>query len=65
MLDFAESRTGRHAGEFLGRSHGSLICDDFAGYKALFLQGISNGSGYRIAAQLPRRSITAWRAGNH
>jgi transposase len=40
VFDFAESRAGRHAGEFLGNWCGTLICDDFAGYKALFRQGI-------------------------
>lgn len=40
VFDFAESRAGRHAGEFLGNWQGTLICDDFAGYKALFRQGI-------------------------
>lgn len=40
VFDFAESRAGRHAGEFLGNWRGTLICDDFAGYKALFRQGI-------------------------
>jgi transposase len=40
VFDFAESRAGRHAGEFLDHWRGTLICDDFAGYKALFRQGI-------------------------
>ncbi|NEX63509.1 IS66 family transposase [Noviherbaspirillum galbum] len=40
VFDFAESRAGRHAGEFLGNWRGTLVCDDFAGYKALFREGI-------------------------
>lgn len=40
VFDFAESRAGRHAGEFLGDWRGTLICDDFSGYKHLFKQGI-------------------------
>ncbi len=40
VFDFAESRAGRHAGEFLGNWQGTLICDDYAAYKMLFRQGI-------------------------
>jgi transposase len=40
VFDFAESRAGRPAGEFLGDWRGTLICDDFSGYKHLFKQGI-------------------------
>jgi transposase len=40
VFDFAESRAGRHAGDFLGGWRGTLICDDFSGYKQLFKQGI-------------------------
>lgn len=46
VFDFAEGRAGRHAMEFLGHPgeqawRGSLVCDDYAGYKALFAQGIT------------------------
>jgi transposase len=46
VFDFAEGRAGRHAMEFLGHPgeqawRGALVCDDYAGYKALFAQGIS------------------------
>jgi transposase len=46
VFDFAEGRAGRHAMEFLGHPsdqawRGALVCDDYAGYKALFTQGIS------------------------
>ena len=41
VFDFAETRGGRHAQAFLGVDtdaawRGMLICDDYAGYKALF-----------------------------
>jgi transposase len=34
VYDFAESHGGRHAGQFLGRWHGTLVCDDYSGYVA-------------------------------
>jgi len=40
VYDFCESRAGEHARSFLGEWRGSLVCDDFAGYKASFAQGI-------------------------
>ena len=41
VFDFAETRHGEHARNFLGAWRGTLVCDDFAGYKALFRQGIT------------------------
>lgn len=46
VFDFADGRAGRHAMEFLGHPgehawRGALVCDDYAGYKALFAQGIT------------------------
>lgn len=41
VYDFAESRAGSHAREFLGDWQGTLICDDYSGYKALLAQGIT------------------------
>jgi len=46
VFDFAESRAGRHAMEFLGHPGesawcGTLVCDDYSGYKALFAQGVT------------------------
>lgn len=41
VFDFAESRGGRHAEQFLGKWRGTLVCDDFSGYKALFRQGVT------------------------
>lgn len=46
VFDFADGRAGRHAMEFLGHPghqawRGALVCDDYAGYKALFANGIT------------------------
>lgn len=47
VFDFAESRAGRHAAQFLQASdqpwRGTLVCDDYSGYKALFAQGMTEG----------------------
>ena len=40
VYDFADSRAGRHAQAFLGDWRGTLVCDDYAGYKALIAQGV-------------------------
>ena len=39
VYDFCESRAGEHARKFLGHWQGSLVCDDFSGYKQSFIQG--------------------------
>lgn len=41
VYDFAESRAGRHAQDFLGDWCGTLICDDYSGYKALLSNGVT------------------------
>jgi len=41
VYDFAQSRSGEHARAFLGDWRGSLICDDYGGYKASFASGIT------------------------
>ena len=41
VFDFADSRAGRHAREFLGPWRGTLVCDDYSGYKALFDDGVT------------------------
>jgi len=49
VFEFAESRAGRHARSFLGHDdgtgadawRGTLVCDDYGGYKALFAQGVT------------------------
>ncbi len=40
VYDFADSRSGLHAREFLGEWSGKLVCDDYSGYKALFERGV-------------------------
>ena len=40
IYDFAESRSGYHARDFLGSWSGKLVCDDYSGYKALFERGV-------------------------
>ncbi|OGQ57878.1 MAG: transposase [Deltaproteobacteria bacterium RIFCSPLOWO2_02_FULL_53_8] len=41
IFDFTDSRAGRHADQFLGGWRGTLVCDDYSGYKALFKQGVT------------------------
>ena len=46
VFDFAEGRAGRHPMKFLGHPEdrgwrGTLVCDDYSGYKALFAQGVT------------------------
>ena len=46
VFDFADSRAGQHARDFLGLPdphgwRGKLVCDDFSGYKALFALGVT------------------------
>jgi len=46
VFDFAESRGGQHARDFLGLPgdggwQGKLVCDDFSGYKACFEMGVT------------------------
>jgi transposase len=41
IYDFCETRAGEHARTFLGEWKGSLVCDDYAGYKAGFVSGIT------------------------
>ena len=41
VYDFCESRAGEHARTFLGDWKGSLICDDYAGYKQSIASGVT------------------------
>jgi hypothetical protein len=49
VFEFAESRSGRHARGFLGHAEddpatgwrGTLVCDDYSAYKALFERGVT------------------------
>lgn len=40
VFDYQTSRAGEHARNFLGGWQGSLMVDDFGGYKALFTAGV-------------------------
>ena len=40
VYDFTASRAGEHARTFLEDWQGSLVCDDYGGYKALFESGV-------------------------
>jgi transposase len=41
VYDFADSRAGKHAMQFLADWRGALVCDDYSGYKALIAQGVT------------------------
>jgi transposase len=41
VYDFTDSRSGEHARAFLGPWRGSLVCDDYSGYKASFASGVT------------------------
>ena len=41
VYDFCESRSGEHTRRFLGEWTGSLICDDYSGYKKGLAQGLT------------------------
>ena len=41
VYDFCKTRAGEICRTFLGQWKGSLVCDDFAGYKAGFTNGIT------------------------
>ena len=41
VYDFCDSRAGENAKVFLGDWRGSLVCDDFSGYKQLISQGVT------------------------
>ena len=41
VYDFCESRAGEHARAFLGEWKGTLVCDDFSGYKQSFTLGVT------------------------
>ena len=41
VFDYRTSRSGKHAGAFLDGWRGALMVDDYAGYKALFKEGIT------------------------
>lgn len=77
VFDYCTSRSGQHAQRFLREWRGSLMVDDYAGYKALFATGITElgcwaharrkfvdlekASGSPIATEAVRRIATLYR----
>jgi hypothetical protein len=61
VYDFADSRAGEHARAFLQRGNeprkGKLVCDDYAGYKASFTQGITE-----VGCAAHRPVLRRWRS---
>lgn len=55
VYDFTEGGSGSHARAFLADWQGSLICDDYAGYKASFGQGVTEMCQRRLKIDPPRR----------
>ena len=41
VFDYGASRSGSHVRDFLGDWRGALVVDDYAGYKALWQQGVT------------------------
>jgi len=41
VYDFCTSRSGQHVRAFLQGWQGTLVCDDYSAYKALFAQGVT------------------------
>ena len=65
VFDFAESRAGQHAREFLGLPgsdhnrgwRGKLVCDDYAGYKQLLTMGVTEAG---CLAHARRKFFDLW-----
>jgi transposase len=62
VFDFAETRAGRHVQTFFGQDtdagwRGTLICDDYAGYKALFGEPIAEAG---CLAHARRKFFDLW-----
>lgn len=62
VFDFAESRAGMHAREFLGLPgndgwHGKLVCDDYSGYKQLLTMGVTEAG---CLAHARRKFFDLW-----
>ena len=51
IYDFADSRAGKHAQDFLGDWRGTLVCDDYAGYKAVIAQGVTEAGCMAVSVQ--------------
>jgi transposase len=62
VFDFADSRAGQHARDFLGLPgeagwHGKLVCDDYSGYKQLLTMGVTEAG---CLAHARRKHFDLW-----
>ena len=62
VFDFADSRAGQHARDFLGLPgedgwHGKLVCDDYSGYKQLLAMGVTEAG---CLAHARRKFFDLW-----
>jgi transposase len=62
VFDFAESRAGKHARDFLGLPgnsgwQGKLVCDDYSGYKQLLTMGVTEAG---CLAHARRKFFDLW-----
>jgi transposase len=62
VFDFADSRAGQHARDFLGLPgeqgwRGKLVCDDYSGYKQLLTMGVTEAG---CLAHARRRFFDLW-----
>ncbi len=49
VFDYRQGRSGEYAREFLGNWHGHLMVDDYAGYKALFVDNPEKSACVELA----------------
>ena len=54
VYGFADSRSGEHARAFLADWRGSLICDDYGGYKAIFDNSMSDPTAWLLHQKINR-----------
>ena len=62
VFDFADSRAGQHARDFLGLPgddgwHGKLVCDDYSGYKQLLTMSVTEAG---CLAHARRKFFDLW-----
>jgi hypothetical protein len=57
VYGFADSRSGEHARAFLADWRGSLICDDYGGYKAIFDNSMSDPTAWLLHQKINRAMV--------
>lgn len=62
VFDYRTSRSGQHAADFLNHWQGTLMVDDYGGYKALFREGVTELGCW---AHARRKFFDLQAAGNH